>query len=54
MAREGETFLEVDQHLLENNCLKLKRKTRGIFGRMGDRDLEMEKMRMKMANEKIN
>ncbi|KAL6106459.1 uncharacterized protein ACO6RY_10330 [Pungitius sinensis] len=45
--------LEDDKTLLENICLDLKKKKRGIFGRrMQDRQTEMDKMRRKMQESK--
>ncbi|KAM8854850.1 uncharacterized protein AB9W97_020026 isoform 3-T5 [Spinachia spinachia] len=42
--------LEQDQHLLEDICLQMKKRTLGLFGRrMGDRATEMAKMRSKMV-----
>ncbi|MPV02253.1 hypothetical protein FVA96_23890 [Escherichia coli] len=43
--------LEDDKTVLENICLDLKKKKRGIFGRrMQDRQTEMDKMRHKMQD----
>ncbi|XP_077947770.1 uncharacterized protein LOC144388896 isoform X2 [Gasterosteus aculeatus] len=43
--------LEDDKTVLENICLDLKKKKRGIFGRrMQDRQTEMDKMRRKMQD----
>ncbi|KAL6117931.1 uncharacterized protein ACO6RY_15624 [Pungitius sinensis] len=45
--------LEDDKTVLENICLDLKKKKRGIFGRrMQDRQTEMDKMRRKMQESK--
>ncbi|KAM8844472.1 uncharacterized protein AB9W97_000034 isoform 1-T9 [Spinachia spinachia] len=53
MLCEEKSAWQEERKLLEDICLTLKRETRGVFGKMGGRKFELEKMKKK-AKEQQN